>query len=221
MYLTNSVRTDLAYAIGMHCRNMSSPTPELLAELDYVFAYLACHPSVGLTYSSTRGDLHGFTDASLEAGQSTSGYLVMWRGAAISWGSTKQKSTAISSCEAEIYALSEGAKDVVYFRKFLSGMGEVFDTPIPCATDNKGAADLSHNPEHHRRSKHIERRHFYIRDMVEALELSVPLVRTDEDLADMLTKPLEPRAFFRWRAAIMNEPEPYSRSSRTSTTGER
>ena len=52
----------------------------------------------------------------------------------------------------------------------------------------------------------MARRHFYIRDMVEALELSVPLVRTHEDLADMLTKVLTPREFFRWRALIMNEP---------------
>ena len=83
-------------------------------------------------------------------------------------------------------------------------------TPTSCATDNKGAADLAHNHEHHRRSKHIERRHFYVRDMVEALELRVPLVRTHEDLADiMLTKVLAPREFFRWRALIMNEPKPF------------
>jgi hypothetical protein len=209
MYLTNSVRPDLAYCIGMHCRNMSSPTPELLHELDHTFSYLSRHSEVGLTYDAIPTELHGFTDASLDVGKSTSGYLVMWQGAAISWGSTRQKSTALSSCEAEIYALSEGAKDLVYFRKLLTGMGEDLTAPSCCATDNKGAADLSYNPEHHRRSKHIERRHFYVRDMVEALELSVPLVRTDEDLADMLTKVLAPREFFRWRAMIMNEPRSF------------
>ena len=41
MYLANNVRPDLAYVIGMHCRNMSSPTPKLLRELDHVFVYLA------------------------------------------------------------------------------------------------------------------------------------------------------------------------------------
>jgi len=104
MYLTNSVRPDLAYVIGMHCRNMGSPTPELLRELDHVFVYLARHPAVGLTYNTTPTEMHGFTDASLDVNRSTSGYLVMWQGAAVSWGSTKQKSTALSSCEAEIYA---------------------------------------------------------------------------------------------------------------------
>ena len=209
MYLANSVRPDLAFTIGMHCRNMGSPTPELLHELDHTFSYLSRHSDVGLTYESVPTDLHAFTDASLDVGKSTSGYLVKWQGAAISWGSTRQKSTVLSSCEAEIYALSEGAKDIVYFRKLLSGLGEDLTAPSNCSTDNKGAADLSYNPEHHKRSKHIERRHFYIRDMVEALELRVPLVRTDEDLADMLTKVLAPREFFRWRAMIMNEQVPY------------
>ena len=79
--------------------------------------------------------------------------------------------------------------------------------PTCCATDNKGAADLAHNPEHHRRSKHIERRHFYVRDMVEAMELSVPLVRTDVNLADFLTKPLKSHhTFYSLRRQIMNEP---------------
>ena len=209
MYLANSVRPDLAFTIGMHCRNMGSPTPELLHELDHTFSYLSRHADVGLTYDTDPTDLHAFTDASLDVGKSTSGYLVMWQGAAISWGSTRQKSTVLSSCEAEIYALSEGAKDIVYFRKLLTGLGEDLSAPSSCSTDNKGAADLSYNPEHHKRSKHIERRHFYIRDMVEALELRVPLVRTDEDLADMLTKVLAPREFFRWRAMIMNETIPY------------
>jgi hypothetical protein len=85
MYLTNSVRPDLAYVIGMHCRNMSNPTPELLRELDYVFCYLARHDEVGLTFSATPTEMHGFTDASLDVGKSTSGYLVMWQGAAVSW----------------------------------------------------------------------------------------------------------------------------------------
>lgn len=213
MYLANSTRPDIAYAVGMHCRNMSSPTPALLRELDYILVYLSRNASVGLTYENNPSALYGYCDASLEASKSTSGYLIKWQGSTVSWGSTKQKSTAVSSCEAEIYALSEGAKDVIYFRKLLSGLNEDMSEPSPCATDNKGAADLAYNPEHHRRSKHIERRHFYIRDMVEALELSVPLVRTDVNEADFLTKPLKSHhTFYSLRARIMNEP-PESRAA--------
>ena len=60
-------------------------------------------------------------------------------------------------------ALSEGAKDVVYFRKFTRGLVPTLPlAPTVLSTDNKAARDLSYNPEHHGRSKHIERRHFYI-----------------------------------------------------------
>ena len=79
---------------------------------------------------------------------------------------------------------------MVYFRKFLTGLGVAPSGPSPCATDNQGARNLAYNPEHHRRSKHIARRHFYIRDMVEAMELTVPFVRTDDNIFDMLTKQL-------------------------------
>ena len=164
--------------------------------------------SVGLTYDNVPSEPMGYNDASFEEGRSTSGHNIMWQGATVSWASTKQASTALSTCEAEIYALSEGAKDLVYFRKFLSGLGVAPSGPSPCATNNQGARDLAYNPEHHRRSKHIARRHFYIRDMVEAMELTVPFVRTDDNISDMLTKQLPSKRFRTLRALMMNEPRP-------------
>ena len=66
------------------------------------------------------------------------------------------------------------------------------------------AGDLSYNPENHQRTKHVERRHFFIRDMVEALELRVPLIPTKENPADFLTKPLDKALFFARRDTFMN-----------------
>ena len=77
--------------------------------------------------------------------------------------------------------------------------------PSELETDNQGARDLAYNPEHHERTKHIERRWFYVRDMVEAGELVVPYVATHDNLADFLTKPLAAPRFFELRALIMNE----------------
>ena len=85
-------------------------------------------------------------------------------------------------------------------------------SPTSCATDNTGARDLAYNPEHHKRSKHIERRHFYVRDMVEAMQLTVPFVSTVNNQADFLTKPLPARDFFRLRALLMKEPAADARS---------
>ena len=89
---------------------------------------------------------------------------------------------------AEIIALSEAAKDMVYFRKLIRGVepGAV-PGPSELSTDNQAARDLSYNPENHQRTKHVERRHFFIRDMVEALELRVPLIPTKANPADFLT----------------------------------
>ena len=93
----------------------------------------------------------------------------------------------------------------VYYRKKLNGIDDSYVTgPTPTATDNKGAQDWAYNPEFHKRAKHIKRRHFYVRDMVEAEEIVVPLVRTDDNAADFLTKPMTPEKFFKFRNILMN-----------------
>ena len=74
------------------------------------------------------------------------------------------------------------------------------------ATDNVGARDLAYNPEHHARTKHIERRHFFIREVVESGKLVVPFVSTHDNLADFFTKALPPKRFFEIRDKIMNVP---------------
>ena len=111
-------------------------------------------------------------------------------------------------------AASEAAKEGVYLRRFLSELGASSKEPTPLSTDNQAARDLSYNPEHHSRTKHIERRHFYIRETVESHELSVPFVRSADNLADFFTKPLAAPAFFPMRDKIMNI-RPCTASSRT------
>ena len=78
--------------------------------------------------------------------------------------------------------------------------------PTPMSVDNRAAQDLSYNPEHHARTKHIERRHYFVRERVESLEISVPFVRSEQNMADFFTKPLAAAAFFRLRNLIMNVP---------------
>ena len=74
---------------------------------------------------------------------------MLWCDAALAWASRRQDSIALSSCEAEIVALSEAAKDVVYFRRFLRGLrGSFVDGPTDLSTDNKGALESSYNPCH-------------------------------------------------------------------------
>ena len=94
---------------------------------------------------------------------------------------------------------------MVYFRKLIRGVdSNAIAGPSELSTDNQAARDLSYNPENHQRTKHVERRHFFIRDMVEALELRVPLIPTKENPADFLTKPLDKGLFFAHRDTFMN-----------------
>jgi hypothetical protein len=206
MYAATSTRCDIAFAVHQLCKCLQKPTPALIRETDHVLSYLARNADVGLTYSPDSSSLHGFADASWEVRQSTSGWVVLWQRAALTWGSRKQKSIALSSCEAEIIALSEAAKDVVYLRKFVSGLGQSTSAPTSLSSDSKSARDVSYNPEHHDRMKHVQRRHFFIRDMVEELEIEVPFVRTDDNIADFFTKPLPAAKFYAMRRIIMNEP---------------
>ena len=178
----------------------------MIRETDQIFAYLARHSRVGLTYTRQQTPLSAHADASWEVRNSTSGWVVRWQSAALSWGSRKQKSIALSTCEAEIVALSEAAKDVVYFRKLTAGLGVGEPGPTQLYTDSSSTRNVSYNPELHDRMKHVERRHFYVRDMVENFELEVPYVATADNIADFFTKPMSTaKQFFAFRRVIMNE----------------
>ena len=126
MYCCTATRPDLAYAVHQHCRALSRPipTPELMSELKIAFAYLNQQPSLGLTFEAgRRHELSAFSDSDWAIKNSTSGWVIFWQHAPLVWGSRKQNCVALSSCEAEIIALSEAAKDVVYLRKFINGTG--------------------------------------------------------------------------------------------------
>ena len=144
-------------------------------------------------------------DADWAVRHSTSGYVFTMSRAAISWGSKRQQSIALSSCEAEIVAASEAAKEAVHLDRLLSELGfKPNDDPIKLSLDNRAAIDSSYNPENHSRTKHIDRRHYFIRELVEANQIVVPFVPSDANLADFFTKPLRPSKFFPLRDKIMN-----------------
>ena len=85
---------------------------------------------------------------------------------------------------------SEAAKEAIYLSGYLRELGFDSTEPTPLRMDNRSAIDLSYNPEHHARTKHIDRRHYFIRECVEDGKLRVPFVPTDENVADFFTKPL-------------------------------
>ena len=95
---------------------------------------------------------------------------------------------------------SEATKDVEQYRRLQEEVDALPDgsprPPTKLYVDNQAAIASAYNPEHHGKLKHVERRHFYIREAIEAHRLCVPFVRSDANLADFFTKPLKPKRFF-------------------------
>jgi hypothetical protein len=185
---------------------MAKPTPELQAAAKRVLGYLVRTKDLGLRYHADGEPLRGMSDSDWGVKHSTSGYVFKYNSAAISWGSKKQQSVALSSCEAEIMAASVAASEGVHLKNFLEELELSHGDPIELGVDNTGARDIAYNPEHHQKVKHIQRRHFFVRECVENMQLTVPYVNTMDNLADFFTKALEGKHFFRMRDAIMNVP---------------
>eukprot|EP00965_Chrysotila_dentata_P050063 1658599-Pleurochrysis_carterae.AAC.2 len=177
LHCFTQTRPDVAYAVGLLCRAMSCLTPSLLDAAYRVLAYLRHHQHVGLRYELCSHNVRGHSDSDWAVRHSTTGWA----------------SVALSSCEAEIVAASEAAKKAVYLRALFSELGLPQSEPTPLSMDNKSAIDLAYTPEHHQRTKHIDRRHFFVREKVETHDITVPFVTSADNMADFFTKPLPPR----------------------------
>ena len=160
-----------------------------------IFRYLKGTIDKGIVYrpSYNSGVLECYADADHGGdnmtGRSTSGVVCIYSGGAISWSSQRQQSVAISTTEAEIVAASECAKKVVWLKRLLGECTTLKDMPI-LRVDNQAAVRLAQNPEYHRRTKHIRLRHFFVREKVTEGELGIQHVSTEEQVADIMTKPL-------------------------------
>ena len=113
---------------------------------------------------------------------------------------------ALSSCEAEIVAASTAATEAVHLASLTKELGVGSDGPTDLLMDNKAAIDVAYNPEHHTRMKHVARRHFYVRELVEDHVIRCSFVSTVDNLADFFTKAQKPSLFFSMRDVIMNVP---------------
>ena len=164
-----------------------------------VFRYLRGTFDHGLTYRGTGSPkespvLHGYCDSDYAEDEtdlrSVTGYSFILSGAAISWASRKQPTVAHSSTEAEYMAASDAAKEAVWWRLFLSCLGYPMRHATTILSDNQGSIALSKNPEGHRRVKHIDVRHHYIREQVAKGTITLDYVSTTKMAADVLTKPV-------------------------------
>lgn len=107
----------------------------------------------------------------------------------ISWNCSKQKCIALSSTEAEYVAISEACKEAVYLRNLQYEITKQM-YQIILYNDNQSAHKLTANPVFHNRSKHIEVRYHYCREMINNKIVLIKYLCTADMPADMLTKSL-------------------------------
>ena len=132
--------------------------------------------------------------------------MVFMCGAPVSWMSRCQQIVATSSMEAEYIAAYYAGQDVIWFWALLLDLDlQDPDTPTPLLIDNESARALAHNPVHHARSKHIDVKFHWLREQVLAGTLDVRHVGTNEQKADLLTKPKTGEAFHRNATELIND----------------
>jgi hypothetical protein len=138
--------------------------------------------------------LHGYSDSdwmgSTVDWKSTFGYCFSLGSAMISWSNRKQGSIAQSITETEYIVASVASREAVWLRKILSDLFSVELEPTVIHYDNQSCIKLFENHVFHDRSKNIEMRYHYVRDMVQRNILSIQYVPTAKQTANILTKPL-------------------------------
>lgn len=189
MYLMVGTRPDLAYAIGLE-----NPTNDHVVKLKRVFRYISGTINFGIAYKpGLAKELECYSDADFggctKTGRSTSGVVINSAGGIISWSSQRQSIVATSTTEAELVAANEATKEVIWLNRLFSAIIKLDHIPV-LQIDNSAAVRLAQNPEFHHRTKHIDIKHFFIREKVLEEKLAVQQISSQEQVADVLTKPL-------------------------------
>ncbi|GJS89793.1 retrovirus-related pol polyprotein from transposon TNT 1-94 [Tanacetum coccineum] len=135
--------------------------------------------------------LSGFVDSDYakdpDKGRSITGYAFLVQRCVVSWKATLQHVVALSTTEAEYMALTEAVKEAIWLRGLLEELGVELNT-VAVNCDNQGAIHLSRNHVFHERTKHINVRYHFIREVLEAKTVEVLKVGTEHNAADALTK---------------------------------
>ena len=217
IYLTISTRPDIAFAVNQCARFMSDPGMAHWEAVLDIFRYLKGTKDLGITYTKNPNQdvpiLRGYCDSDWASNdpdthKSISGTLFMMSGGPISWKSHLQHALAMSSMEAEYYAMGDSAKEAIGLRQVHHELDpglteEHYNTPTEIFADSQSAIQLANNPVFHHRSKHIALREHFVRKLIVDRVLIFNKIHTDDNIADIFTKPLAKAQFQRLRALLM------------------
>ena len=209
MYAMTASRPDISYAVSKLSQFASNPTQQHLKAAKHVLRYLSATKHYRLNYGfSDETNFLGHSDSDWAGDKndrhSTTGYVFLLGGGAICWASRRQPTVALSSTEAEYMAVTDASKQGIWLRTIFSDIGIDTNGPTPIHVDNQGCIDLTSNPVHHKRTKHIDIRHHFIRECVEDNTVEIIKIPTGENISDVLTKslPWEKHAYFSGRMGL-------------------
>jgi hypothetical protein len=119
----------------------------------------------------------------------------------VSWSSKKQTSVALSTAEAEYVAADQCCAQLLWMRQTLRDFGyNLSNVPLLC--DNESAIHLADNPVEHNRTKHIDIQHHFLRDHQQRGDIDIYHISTENQLADIFTKPLYEKRFYKLRSDL-------------------
>jgi hypothetical protein len=197
-WLNSMTRPDLSFVFSSLSRYVQYPGQAHMDAALHALAYLRGSIDQGLVYTTSadpaHGRLWGWVDADYAGCQDTrkshTGYVLMLNGAAISWKSKRQSTVSLSSAESEYIAASHCSQEVIYLREILRGFNCAQDEPTVIFEDNQACIAMSENQVHRERSRHIDVRKYFVRDLVDDKVLKLIHCKTNEMVADALTKSL-------------------------------
>ncbi|KAJ8736960.1 hypothetical protein PYW07_000231 [Mythimna separata] len=206
IYLTVTSRPDLTFAVSYLSRYLDRPTEQLWKASKRVIRYLKETKDKGLVFRrTTDNNLYGFSDADWAGDRidrkSVSGGIILHGVNAIAWFSKKQSCVALSTAESEYIAAAATAQELVNLKGLSQHLKYKNDAIL--LVDNIGAISMSKSYENSKRTKHIDIRAHFLKDIVEKGIIAIEYVNSNDNLADIMTKSLCKDKFLKFRDQFM------------------
>ena len=188
---------------------MKNPSTYDMQQVDRILHYVISTPDLGLNFSGQGGvTLNVFVDASFAIHDDRKSHygtcmFIGENSASFATKSRKAKSVTVSSTEAEYMALSEAAKAIMWARQLLDELGYKQEEPTVVYEDNKSTINMVNKGNDKGRTKHIDVRFHYIRELVETNQIVVEYKPTEEMIADMVTKALGKPLYLKFQKKIL------------------
>lgn len=198
-YIATVVRLDICYALRRLSHFMSAPSFHHMKALDQVVAYVAGSRDMGFVYSSKNFDIEAYADASFnpsyEDCQGVNGYVILFCGGPVVWNSKRITIRVGSTKEAELVALSSCTRELEFVRSLLQDLGHSIQPTTTIYEDNQPLIKSLDKGK-------VFTTHFLnqkLRNVLNGLETGdwkLEYVKTNDQLADVLTKSLVQESFW-------------------------